>query len=158
MKRLPYWSNDRLGSQHASPRLSLFPINFVVQFAPPSKLTPSSIPAAGCSTFVTITMLFGLVGLTATVSSHSLVDRWLTSTFGGTEASCNWLLVAAACAWLGCRCKLMPSVTAPTRTTRPSSERIRLLLECRVGYIESLTLQYSSIEHISCTCKRQQKP
>src|SRR5437667_12433665 len=131
MKRLPYLSNDRLGSQHASPRLSLFPINFVVQCAPPSKLTPSNNPAAGCSTFVTITMLFGLVGLTATVSSDSLVSVWLTYMFAGIEASRNCLLAPAAWAWPGCRSKLMLSDTAPTRATRLSSERMRLHLECR---------------------------
>src|SRR5712691_3271744 len=86
MKRLPYLSNERLGSQQASPRLSLFPISFVVQVWPPSKLTPSSIPAAGKSTFETMTMLLGLVGLTAMVSSDSFVWRWLMSTFGGTGA------------------------------------------------------------------------
>src|SRR5216684_2533703 len=92
MKRLPYLSNDRLGSQQASNRLSLSPISFVVQVLPPSMLTPSNSPAAGWSTFVTITMLFGLVGLTATVSSDSLPDRWLTSTFVGLGASRNRLL------------------------------------------------------------------
>src|SRR6266568_5915526 len=96
MKRLPYLSNDKLGSQHASPRLSLSPISFLVQVAPPSKLTPSNNPAAGWSTFVTITMLFGLVGLTATVSSDSLPGRWLTSTFVGVGASRNRLLAPAA--------------------------------------------------------------
>src|SRR2546429_6848716 len=96
MKRLPYLSNDKLGSQHASPRLSLSPISFLVQVAPPSKLTPSNNPAAGWSTFVTITMLFGLVGLTATVSSDSLPGRWLTSTFVGLGASHNRLLALAA--------------------------------------------------------------
>src|SRR6266436_10403927 len=96
MKRLPYLSNDRLGSQHASPRLSLFPISFLVQVAPPSKLTPSNNPAAGWSTFVTITMLSGLVGLTATVSSDSLPNRWLTSMFVGTESGRNRLLAPAA--------------------------------------------------------------
>src|SRR6266536_1141704 len=120
MKRLPYLSNDKLGSQHASPRLSLSPISFLVQVAPPSKLTPSNNPAAGWSTFVTITMLFGLVGLTATVSSDSLVSRWLTSMFAGIEPSSNCLLAAAALAWPGCRSKLMLSDTAPTRAIRLS--------------------------------------
>src|SRR5437588_12843177 len=96
MKRLPYLSNDRLGSQHASPRLSLSPINFLVQVAPPSKLTPSNNPAAGWSTFVPITMLFGLVGLTANVSSDSLPGRWLTSTFVGRGSSCSRPLAPAA--------------------------------------------------------------
>src|SRR5579859_1459399 len=136
MKRLPYLSNDRLGSQHASPRLSLFPINFVVQVAPPSKLTPSNIPAAGWSTFVTITMFFGLVGLTATVSSDSLPSRWLTSMFVGPEANRNRLLVTAAWARLGCHCKLKLSVTTPTRATRLSRERMRLRLERRALCIE----------------------
>src|SRR5713101_422101 len=137
MKRLPYLSNDRLGSQHASPRLSLSPISFLVQVLPPSKLTPSNSPAARWSTFVTITMFFGLVGLTATVSSDSLVDRWLTSMFASVGASRNRLLAPAAWAWLGCCSKLMLSVTAPTRATRLSSERIRLLLEYRAGCIEN---------------------
>src|SRR2546430_13674063 len=95
MKRLPYLSNDRLGSQHASPRLSLSPISFWVQVVPPSKLTPSNTPAAGWSTFVTITMFFGLVGLTATVSSDSLPSRWLTSTFVGPETSRKRVLAPA---------------------------------------------------------------
>src|SRR5436305_8851630 len=98
MKRLPYLSNDRLGSQHASPRLSSSPINFLVQVAPPSKLTPSNIPAAGWSTLVTITMFFGLVGLTATVSSDSLPGRRLMSTFAGIEVSRYCLLVPAVLA------------------------------------------------------------
>src|SRR6266566_9391320 len=137
MKRLPYLSNDRLGSQHASPRLSLSPISFLVQVLPPSKLTPSNSPAAGWSTFVTITMFFGLVGLTATVSSDSLVARRLTSMFAGIGASRNCLLAPAAWAWLGCRSKLMLSVAAPTRATRMSRERMRLRLERRALCIEN---------------------
>src|SRR5262249_48326216 len=82
-----------LGSQHASPRLSLSPISFVVHVFPPSKLTPSSIPAAGKSTFETSTMLFGFVGLTAIASSDSFVCRWLMSTFVGIDGA------AGRCAW-----------------------------------------------------------
>src|ERR1700757_1905410 len=55
----------------------------VVQGKPPSKLTPANMPAAGTTTLVTITMLFGLVGLTAMASSDSLVERWLTAMFVG---------------------------------------------------------------------------
>src|SRR5712692_4831843 len=83
MKRLPYLSNDRLGSQQASRSLSLFPISDLVHVLPPSKVTPANIPAAGNSTLVTITMFFGLVGVTAMASSDSLPGRWLTSMFVG---------------------------------------------------------------------------
>src|SRR5438477_10915226 len=87
MNRLPYSSNERLGSQQASPRLSLLPMMRVVHVAPPSKLTPSNIPAVSpasrCPIFVTVTMLLGLVGLTAIASADSLRCRWLTSTFCG---------------------------------------------------------------------------
>src|SRR6266550_7308365 len=87
MKRLPKLSNERLGSQQASPRLSLLPMRFVVHVCPPSKLTPSSIPAAGKSTFETMTMFCGLVGLTAMASSDSFVCRWLMSMFGGVAGA-----------------------------------------------------------------------
>src|SRR6266851_1539771 len=87
MKRLPYWSKDRLGSQQASPSLSLLPISFVDQVLPPSKLTPSNMPAVSpaslCPTLVTTTMFLGFVGLIAIASSDSLRCRWLTSTFAG---------------------------------------------------------------------------
>src|SRR5919108_1265088 len=73
-------------SKRASPRLSLSQISFVVHVCPPSKLTPSSIPASGKSTFETSTMLFGLVGLMAIASSDSFVCRWLMSTFVGAAA------------------------------------------------------------------------
>jgi hypothetical protein len=53
----------------------------VVQVEPPSKLMPSSIPAAGLSTLDTITTFCGSVGLTAIASSDSLWWRWLMSTF-----------------------------------------------------------------------------
>src|SRR6266478_1247246 len=82
-KRLPNSSKDKLGSQHAAPRLSLFAMILVAQVAPPSRLTAANIPAAGTTTLVTITMLFGLVGLTAIVSSDSLLESWLTSMFVG---------------------------------------------------------------------------
>ena len=75
-------------------------------------------PAAGWSTFVTITMLCGLVGLTATVSSDSLPGRWLTSTFVGLGASCHRRLAPAAWAGLGCRWKLtLPATKLPMRAT-----------------------------------------
>src|SRR6266853_4554885 len=87
MNRLPNWSKDRLGSQQASPRLSLLPISFVDQVLPPSKLTPSNMPAFSpaslCPTLVTMTMFLGFVGLTAIDSSDSLRCRWLTSTLVG---------------------------------------------------------------------------
>src|SRR6266566_6335276 len=96
MNRLPYWSKDRLGSQQASPRLSLLPINFVDQVLPPSKLTPSSMPAVSPAslwpTLVTTTMFLGFVGLTAIASSDSFRCRWLTSTLVGVAA-------AGAAAW-----------------------------------------------------------
>ena len=72
MKSVPELSNDIVGSQQASPRLSPLPINVRLHVLPPSKLTPLNIPAAGKSTLVTITMLFGFVGLTAIVPSDSL--------------------------------------------------------------------------------------
>src|SRR5437879_1104627 len=83
MNKLPELSNAIVGSQQASPRLSPLPINVLRQLLPPSKLTPSNIPAAGKSTLVMITMLFGFVGLTAMAPSDSLWCDWLTSTFGG---------------------------------------------------------------------------
>src|SRR5260370_18882312 len=82
-KRLPNSSKDKVGSQHAAPRLSLFAMILVAQVAPPSRLTAANIPAAGTTTLVTITILFGLVGLTAIVSSDSLLESWLTSMFVG---------------------------------------------------------------------------
>src|SRR5712672_1424101 len=90
-KRLPNSSKDKLGSQHAAPRLSLFAMILVAQVAPPSRLTAANIPAAGTTTLVTITILFGLVGLTAIVSSDSLLESWLTSMFVGVagEAACS---------------------------------------------------------------------
>ena len=55
--------------------------------APPSKLTPSNIPAvipaSTWPTLVTVTMLSGFVGLTAMASSDSFRCRWLTSTLVG---------------------------------------------------------------------------
>src|SRR5712692_9445748 len=87
MNRLPYSSKDRLGSQQASPRLSLLPISFVDQVLPPSKLTPSNMPAVSPAslwpTLVTTTMFLGFVGLTAIASSDSFRCRWLTSTLVG---------------------------------------------------------------------------
>src|SRR5438105_8575850 len=54
-----------------------------LQVEPPSKLTAANMPAAGTTTLVTMTILFGLVGLTAIASSDSLLESWLTSTFLG---------------------------------------------------------------------------
>src|SRR2546421_6146377 len=99
-KRLPNSSKDKLGSQHAAPRLSLFPMILVAQLEPPSRLTAANIPAAGTTTLVTITILFGLVGLTAIVSSDSLLESWLTSMFagvvGGPASSGNTMRLAAS--------------------------------------------------------------
>src|SRR6266851_3974750 len=92
MNRFPYRSNDRLGSQQPSPSGSPAPtaISFVAHVLPPSKLTPSNIPAVSPAspwpTLVTVTMLAGLVGLTAIVSSDSFRCRWLTSTLAGVAA------------------------------------------------------------------------
>src|SRR5229473_2648171 len=89
MNRFPYRSNDRLGSQQPSPSGSPAPtaISFVAHVLPPSKLTPSNIPAVSPAspwpTLVTVTMLRGLVGLTAIVSSDSFRCRWLISTLAG---------------------------------------------------------------------------
>src|SRR5262245_51853258 len=89
-KRLPYWSNARLGSQHVSPRrsgpppmASPVPLIFRVHVCPPSKVMPSKRPEKPSPTFVTTTMLFGFVGLTALASSASSPTRWVTSTSGG---------------------------------------------------------------------------
>src|SRR5260370_4419854 len=92
MNRFPYRSNDRLGSQQPSPSGSPAPraISFVDHDLPPSKLTPSNIPAVSPAspwpTLVTVTMLRGLVGLTAIVSSDSFKCRWLISTLAGVTA------------------------------------------------------------------------
>src|ERR1700746_4069736 len=91
MKRLPNSSKDRGGSQHASPSTSPgapSPINEVVHVEPPLKLTalniPAVTPASRCPMLVTMTMLFGFVGLIAIASSDSFRWRWLTSTLVGT--------------------------------------------------------------------------
>src|SRR5438105_804475 len=72
----------------------------VAQLEPPSRLTAANIPAAGTTTLVTITILFGLVGLTAIVSSDSLLESWLTSMFagvvGGPASSGNTMRLAAS--------------------------------------------------------------
>src|SRR5260370_40188677 len=73
-KRFPNSSKDKLGSQHAAPRLSLFAMILLAQVMPPSKLTAANIPAAGTTTLVTITILLGLVGLTAMASSDSVFE------------------------------------------------------------------------------------
>src|SRR4051794_21776805 len=84
MNRLPKESNDRLGSQHESPRLSLPSATMrLVHVCPPSKLTPRNIPETPSAMFVKITMFCGLVGLTAMAVSDSLPTRWLTSTLAG---------------------------------------------------------------------------
>src|SRR6266852_2055950 len=93
MNKFPYLSKDRLGSQHPSPSGSPGPraISFLVHVLPPSKLTPSNIPAVSPAsawpTLVTVTMLLGLTGLTAIASSDSFRCRWLTSTLTGGAAA-----------------------------------------------------------------------
>src|SRR5919109_381655 len=93
MNRFPYRSNDRLGSQQPPPSGSLPPraTSFLVHVLPPSKLTPSNIPAVSPAspwpTLVTVTMLSGLTGLTAIASSDSFRCRWLTSTLTGVTAA-----------------------------------------------------------------------
>src|SRR5260370_41462304 len=92
MNKFPYLSKDRLGSQHPSPSGSLPPraISFVCHVLPPSKLTPSNIPADSPAspwpTLVTVTMLSGLAGLTAIASSDSFRCRWLVSILAGGAA------------------------------------------------------------------------
>src|SRR5260221_4583380 len=92
MNKFPYLSKDRLGSQHPSPSGSLPPraISFVCHVLPPSKLTPSNIPADSPAspwpTLVTVTMLSGLAGLTAIASSDSFRCRWLMSILAGVSA------------------------------------------------------------------------
>ncbi len=84
----------------------------VCQVWPPSKLTasniPDVIPASVWPMFVTITMLFGFVGLTAMDSSDSLSGRWLTSTFVGTGVRPTDVRVA----WRA------PAVVAASETSR----------------------------------------
>src|SRR5215831_1670055 len=137
MNRLPYWSKDRLGSQQPSPSGSPAPraISFVVHVLPPSKLTPSNIPAASPAspwpTLVTVTMFSGLVGLTAMVSSDSLKCRWLMSTLTGVAAP-----VWAAASAVGPAASAAPATiaTAKIGTRRwymacpssPITERLRL--------------------------------
>src|SRR5437867_6905188 len=87
-KRLPVASNERLGSQHATPRLSPFPMMLVVHVAPPSLLTPSNIPTGGLAILDTITMFRGSFGFTAMVVSDSFPERRLTSTLGAA----TWLV------------------------------------------------------------------
>src|SRR5882757_1221802 len=103
-KRLPNSSKDKLGSQHAAPRLSLFAMILAAQVEPPSRLTAANIPAAGTTTLVTITILFGLVGLTAIASSDSLLESWLTSMFVGVAGG-------AACSGKAARLTANPSTT-----------------------------------------------
>src|SRR6266568_6639150 len=107
MNRFPYLSKDRLGSQQASPSGSVAPrpISFVVHVLPPSKLTPSNIPAVSPAsrwpTLVTVTMLAGLVGLTAIVSSDSFRCRWLISTLAGVATTTRGDPVRAAASAVG---------------------------------------------------------
>src|SRR6266849_5210439 len=130
MNRLPYWSKDRLGSQQASPRLSLLPISFVDQVLPPSKLTPSNMPAFSpaslCPTLVTTTMFLGFVGLTAIASSDSLRCRWLTSTLVGVPRT-----VALAVA-TGAAAKTAAISTRPPGSLRMASSFSRVAGELRV--------------------------
>src|SRR6266699_5575445 len=121
MNRLPYWSKDRLGSQQASPRLSLLPINFVDQVLPPSKLTPSNMPAVSPAslwpTLVTTTMFLGFVGLTAIASSDSFRCRWLTSTLVGVART---VAVAVAVA-TGTMAKAAAIIKRPSDSLRMAS-------------------------------------
>src|SRR5258708_304576 len=104
MNKFPYLSKDRLGSQHPSPSGSLPPraISFVCHVLPPSKLTPSNIPADSPAspwpTLVTVTMLSGLAGLTAIASSDSFRCRWLMSILAGVAAKARDPARAAASA------------------------------------------------------------
>src|SRR5262245_38592591 len=67
-------------------------MNCWVQVAPPSKEMPSKRPTAADSTSVDIvTILEGLVGLTAMACSASFPDRRLTSTFVGICAEAGAL-------------------------------------------------------------------
>src|SRR5215472_16433295 len=124
MNRFPYWSKDRLGSQQASPSGSPAPraISLVVHVLPPSKLTPSNIPAASPAsrwpTLVTVTMLSGLVGLTAMASSDALKCRWLMSALAGAAASAVGPAASAApatiaTAKLGTRRRYMVCPSSP---------------------------------------------
>src|ERR671934_1983906 len=91
MKRLPNSSNDRLGSQHESPKTPLpLPTIRRLHVVPPSKETARNMPFTPSAIFENMTMLFGLVGLTPIATSDSLPLRWLTSTF------CGMLLVGLA--------------------------------------------------------------
>src|SRR5207302_292879 len=68
MKRFPYWSNERLPSQQAVPRLSPSAMTSVVHVLPPSVLKALNRPFA-VSRFEMATMLLGFVLLMATDSS-----------------------------------------------------------------------------------------
>src|SRR6266513_6369886 len=147
MNRFPCWSKDRLGSQQASPSGSPAPraISLVVHVLPPSKLTPSNIPAASPAspwpTLVTVTMLSGLAGLTAIASSDSLKCRWLMSTLTGAAAP-----VWAAASAVGPVASAAPATiaTAKIRTRRrymacpssPITERQRLTWHYSWGHVQ----------------------
>src|SRR6059058_66207 len=94
----------------------------LAQVAPPSKLTAANNPASGTTTLETTTMLLGLVGLTATATSDSLVGRRLTSTLPGGRAAATPAPAAAE-----------PGATSPTpisienTTTDARATRIRSL-------------------------------
>src|SRR6266567_1169704 len=121
MNRFPYRSKDRLASQQASPSGSLppRPISFVVHVLPPSKLTPSNIPAVSPAspwpTLVTVTMLSGLVGLTAIVSSDSFRCRWLTSTLASVVTAVRGDPVRAAASAAGVAASAATVSIATTR-------------------------------------------
>src|SRR5438105_2151762 len=89
-------------------------MSLVVQVFPPSKLTPSNSPAAGKSTFETMTMFCGFVGLTAIDVSDSFVWRWLMSTLVGIDDG------AGRCAWPeAAKRKAIQSVEQNAAMTRP---------------------------------------
>src|SRR5215470_14266254 len=117
MNKFPYLSKDRLGSQHPSPSGSPVPraISFVAHVLPPSKLTPSNIPAVSPAspwpTLVTVTMLSGLAGLTAIVSSDSFRCRWLMSTLTGVAVP-----VSPAADAVGAAAAITPATIATTIT------------------------------------------
>src|SRR5215471_4933873 len=149
MNRFPYWSKDRLGSQQPSPSGSPAPrpISFVVHVLPPSKLTPSNIPAASPAspwpTLVTVTMLSGLVGLTAIASSDSLKCRWLMSTLTGVAVP---VWAAASTAGPAASAAPVTVATAKIRTRRrymacpssPITERLRRAWHYSRGHVQAV--------------------
>ena len=145
MNKFPWLSKDRLGSQHPSPSGSLPPraISFLIHVLPPSKLTPSNIPAVSPAsawpTLVTVTMLSGLSGLTAIASSDSFRCRWLISTLtGGAAVACSPVR-----AWSPDRAKAraagVPAIAmaVSTATTTIGSRKRRMFSPSRKGSPDS---------------------